>query len=83
MPCDPLPIPGEGFSRKGWECPKCGKINSPDVKGCCQRFESTQDNRTLLNEVPVYKPTDEMLKEYKTDPELLKRLNDAIEKAKK
>lgn len=36
----------------GWICPRCKKVNAPDVKSCdCTTTEDTdKDNRQLLNE---------------------------------
>lgn len=68
---------GDGYvvDRKGWECTKCGRVNSPDVRSCCQKTDesSKSDPRTVLNEVP--KPLGDLLQEYKTDPVLLKKLS--------
>lgn len=38
--------------REGWECPRCGSVNSPDVDKCqCVKNENTQqDTKKLLLE---------------------------------
>lgn len=37
-------------ANKGWECPKCGKINAPHVNQCDCVKEKIQENN-------VYQPT--------------------------
>ena len=36
----------------GWECPRCGSVNAPQIGKCqCVKTESTEkDTRQLLNE---------------------------------
>lgn len=43
---------GKHSVRKGWECPRCNVVNSPDVEKCeCQKNESVaQDTKQLLTE---------------------------------
>lgn len=43
-------------SQKGWECPRCGRINAPWLPCCsCDKsttyamFSRTQDTSTLMN----------------------------------
>lgn len=39
-------------STKGWECPRCGSVNAPQIEKCkCVKTESTdKDTRQLLTE---------------------------------
>lgn len=36
---------GDIMANEGWECPRCNKINAPDIKECdCVKRESKSEN---------------------------------------